>query len=506
MDICKRETMHTMPLRTLFITAAFIQLLHAPSVAAQRRVGSLHGTVRERVDTRSARAAIVSLVESASESSPTITTRPNEQGQFFLDSLLPGRYLIQVGIPTLDSLEISLPAERIEIEPGKTSRFDVTLPSGAKLRDAVCQGLHLSEGKVAIAGHATNADTDRPLPGADVVASWVHNFIDAKTHEIVTQTRGASVKTGPNGDYRMCGVPSGTLLSLQVQHDGRATPVVRVAVSDDEGAVVRDFSLSPRTSPAASALDSVARVLAVNGRDTTREELALVGTAKVTGEVRALTGEPVPGAEVRVRDARSATLTDSAGRYSLDALPAGTQILVVRRLGYPIVEMPVELRPDRTASRDVLLRRSVVLDTMQVVGERTNYPEFERNRRSNSFGQFLTHEQIKKLHATEAADLFINIFGFTALGRGSQARIVSNRALRSHGECQEANVVIDNAEWQSINHVAPDRIAGIEAYADEAFVPARFQGRAQCGVIVIWLRKESDRPMPPMGLSGNGYP
>jgi hypothetical protein len=504
MDIRRRETMQTMPMRALLITATFIPFLHAPSLAAQQRVGSLYGTVRERVDTRSARAAIVSLVEFASES--TITARPNEQGQFRVDSLLPGRYLIQVAIPTLDSLDISLPPERIEIEPGKTSRFDITLPSGTKLRDAVCQGLHLTEGKVAVAGHAINADTDHPLAGADVVASWVYNFIDARTHEIVTQVRGASVKTGPNGEYRMCGVPSGTVLALQVQHEGRATPILRFAVSDEEGAVVRDFSLSPRTAPAAAALDSVARVLAVNGRDTTREELALTGMAKIAGEVRALTGEPVSGAEVRVRDARSATVTDSAGRYTLDALPAGTQILVVRRLGYPIVEMPVELRPGRSASRDVLLRRSVVLDTMQVVGERTPYPEFERNRRSNSFGQFLTHEQIEKLHASEAADLFINIFGFTALGRGSQARVVSNKALREHGECREANVVIDNAEWQSINHVDPSRIAGLEAYADESFVPARFQGRAQCGVIVIWLRKESDRPMPPMGLSGNGYP
>jgi hypothetical protein len=198
-------------------------------------------------------------------------------------------------------------------------------------------------------------------------------------------------------------------------------------------------------------------------------------------------------------------VTDSAGRYTLDALPAGTQLLVVRRLGYPIVEIPVELRPDRSLSRDVLLRRNVVLDSVHVVGERT-YPEFERNRRTNTFGQFLTREQIDGLHATEAADLFINVFGFTALGRGSQARVVSNKALRRHGECQEANVVINDAEGQSINHVSPSQIAGIEAYADEAFVPARFEGRAQCGVIVIWLRKEPARPMPPMGLSGNGYP
>jgi hypothetical protein len=494
-------------MRFLVLAVTIALLVRAPSLAAQQGAfGSLYGTVRERVSTRSVRAAVVSLVSAESESSSTLTVRPNAQGQFRLDSLQAGRYLIQVGIPTLDSLEISLPAERIEIAAGKTSRFDVTLPSGDKLRDAVCQGLRMEEGKVVVAGHATNADTDKPLPGADMVASWVHNFIDKSTRELVTQVRGASVKTGPNGEYRMCGVPSGTLLSLQMQHDGRATPVVRVAVSDDEGVVVRDFSLSPRTAPATSALDSVAHVLAVNGRDSTREELALVGSAKITGEVRALTGEPVAEAEVRVRDARSATITDSAGHYSLDALPSGTQLLVVRRLGYPIAEMPVELRPDRSVRRDVLLRRTVVLDSVHVVGTHTNYPEFERNRRTNTFGQFLTREQIDGLHVTEAADLFINVFGFTALGHGSQARIVSNKALRRHGECQEANVVINDAEGQSINHVSPSQIAGIEAYADEAFVPARFEGRAQCGVIVIWLRKDPARPMAPMGLSGNGYP
>jgi hypothetical protein len=493
-------------MRILVVTSTIALLASTSTAAAQRGAGALQGTIRERVESRSVRAAVVSLVDFDSESSHTITAHPDAQGRFRFDSLPPGRYLIQVAVPTLDSLEISLPAERVEIAEGKTTRFDAPLPSGAKLRDAVCHGLRLGEEKVAVAGHATNADTGEPLVGAQVAAAWVHNYIDRNTQAIVTQRRSASARTGPNGEYRMCGVPSDVTLSLQLHYEDRASPIVRVAVSDDEGAAVRDLSLSPRTAATVTALDSVARVLTIEGRDSTRAELALVGTAKVSGEVRSLTSEPVAGAEVRVRDARSTTLTDSAGHYTLDALPAGTQLLVVRKLGYPIVEVPIDLRPDRTVSRDVLLRRNVVLDTMQVVGERSKYPEFERNRRSNSFGQFLTQEQIKKLHAIEAADLFINVFGFTALGRGSRARVVSNKALREHGECKEANVVVDNAEWQSINLVDPSRIAGLEAYADESFVPARFQGRAHCGVIVIWLRKESDRPMPPMGLSGNGYP
>ena len=487
-------------------TLTALALLAAPLGAQGTAVGSLQGTLRERVGTRSVRSASVSLVRVESESSPTLNARPNDEGQFHLDSLVPGRYLVQVSSPTLDSLELSLPPERVEIAAGKVSRFEFTLPSGAKLRDAVCQGLRLGEGKVVVAGRALNADTDKPLPGADVVAAWMHNYIEKATLKIVSQVRGASVKSGPNGEYRMCGVPSGAMLSLQLQHGGRAGSIIRIAVTDDEGAVVRDLSLSPTTSPSTSALDSVARVLSVEGRDSARQELKLVGTAILTGEVRSLTGEPVPEAEVRVRDARSSTVTDSAGRFTLTALPPGTQLLVVRHLGYPPAEIPVELRADRSAKRDVLLRRNVLLDSVHVVSTRAEYPEFERNRRTHAFGQFLTSEDIDKLKATETADLFINVLGFSVFGQGSQARIVSNAALARHPECHSATVVVNGLEGATLNSVAPSQIAGIEAYSDEAFVPARFTGRSQCGVVVIWLRKAPARPMPPSGLSGNGYP
>jgi hypothetical protein len=494
-------------MRTALIATAIACVAHGTSLAAQASpVGALHGSVREKIESRSVRGVSVSLVRAESESSPTINARPNTQGHYRVDSLVPGRYLVQVSSPTLDSLELSLPPQAIQIAAGKVSQFDFTLPSGARLRDAVCQGVRLGEGKVVVAGRALDADTDRPLPGADVVAAWVHNYIDKKTYKIVTQMRGASVKTGANGEYRMCGVPSGTMLSLQVQYEGRAGTIVRLAVSDDEGAAVRELSISPRTSPTASALDSVARVLAVDGRDSTREELKLVGTAGLSGQVRSLAGEPVADAEVRVRDARATAVTDSAGRYTLTGLPAGTQLLLVRHLGYLIVEQPVELRSEKTVTRDVLLRRNVVLDSIRVVASRPEYPEFERNRRSHAFGQFLTAEQIGQMHANETADLFLNILGFTSLGHGSQSRVISNAALARHPNCQTANVVINGIEEQSINDVAPSQIAGLEAYADETYVPARFVGRAECGVIVIWLRRTPPRVMPPTGLSGNGYP
>ena len=498
----------TLPQMRILLAATAIALLgHTPSLAAQQRpAGSLYGTLREQVGTRSVRAAYVSLVRAESESSPTINARPDDHGQYRLDSLLPGRYLVQVSSPTLDSLELSLPPERVVIAAGKTSRFDFTLPSGTTLRDAVCHGLHLPEGKVVVAGRALNADTDKPLPGAEVVVAWIHNYIDKTTLKVVTQKRQASVIAGQDGAYRMCGVPSGAMLSLQLQHAGRAGTIINVAVSDDEGAVVRDLSLSPTSSPTQAALDSVSRVLSVNGRDSTREELKLVGTASLSGAVRSLTGEGVADAEVRVRDAKSTAVTDSAGRFSLTALPAGTQLLVVRKLGYPLAEITVELRAGRSVSRDVLLRRNVVLDSVHVVATPTENTEFERNRRMHPFGQFLGAKEIDKMMASETADLFVNVLGFSVFGKGTQARIVSNAALARHPECREAAIEVNGSPGWKLNNFAPGQIAGIEAYSDETFVPARFEGNSKCGVIVIWLRKPHAKAMPPMGLSGNGYP
>ena len=494
-------------MRDLVVAAAGLLLAPSTLLAQGQRVGSLQGTVRENIGSRSVHATWVSLLRVDAESGPTVSVKPDAKGNYRVDSLLPGRYLVQVSSPTLDSLEITLPAERVEIDAGKASRYDFSLPSGAKLRDAVCPGLRLGEEKVALAGHAVNADTDKPLAGADVAVGWVHNYVDKTTLRVKTESRRVSVKVGPSGEYRVCGVPSGTTMSLQLQHEGRAGTIVRVAVSDDEGIAVRDLSLSPRTAPTIAALDSVARLLKVDGRDSTREELKLAGTAVLTGAVRSLSSEPIADAEIRVRDARSAATTDSAGRYTLTGLPAGTQLLLVRKLGYPVAEIPVELRPDRSTTRDVLLRRSVVLDSVRVVANRTQYPEFERNRRTHAYGQFLGIAEIDKMkHATEAADLFINVLGFSVFGKGSQARIVSNAALARHPECRNATIVVNGLEGGSLNDLAPSQIAGIEAYSDETFVPARFEGQAKCGVIVIWLRKSSGKPMPPMGLSGNGYP
>lgn len=485
-------------------------VVSATSLGAQSgALGVLDGTLKERIATRSVRAT-VSLVQLASEASVTRSTRPDGQGRYRVDSLPPGRYLMQISTPTLDSLDLTMPAREVRIAGGKTFRADAVLPFGAELRDLVCHSGRLGEGTVAVAGRVLDADTEKPLAGADVVATWTEVLGGGLSSRLTTKKRSVVATTGALGDYRLCGIPGGTSLALRLQHGGRAGPAVRLTISQDEGVVVRDLSISPRSAPTIAALDSIARLGDPNGSDSSATELGLTGTASVRGIVRGVGAMPLAGARVRVRHARSSAITDSEGKFVLADLPPGTQILHARHAGYPLTEIVVELRPDRVAEQSVLMVREVRADTTESASGVPEYKEFEAHRRAYGFGQFLDAEEVaqKEKVVSETVDLFADMLGFTALGHGADARLISNEALAAQPSCRSANVVADGVDGIGINDIPPSQVGAIEAYSNSQFVPERFAGKAACGLVVIWMRK-TPPARPGRGgptLRGNGYP
>ena len=494
-------------MRHLVVSIALVLVL-APtgSLAAQRdTLGAIEGTIHERSSYRSVLTAKVTVRRVEPDTTVAATTTPDANGRFRLDSIPPGRYRARVLSPALDSLLVPPPETEVLIAPGRVVLADFTLPTGTTLRDTICRGSRLPERRAAVAGRVFDADAgDRPLIGAELQAIWMEFPLDRLTHRSIPTRRVVVVRSGQAGEYRICGVPTETLFTLQLRNEGRASAVVRQIIAEDEGAIARDLSLSAQTAPTIAALDSVARAAERRRRSEPADELQMVGTSELSGAVRGLTGEPFAGAQVHVRHARSSAVTDQAGRFVLEDLPAGTQMLVVRHPGYSVAELPVELRPGKRVDQDVLLVRPLTLEAIQA----TDLEEFDAVRRTNLYGQFLTQEQIgRKKHATETVDLFDDLLGFTTFGRGRSARVVSNIALANKRQCSEASVIMQGGQGRRINDVTPNQIAGIEAYADAAFAPGRFAGQADCGVVVIWLRKPTSPTVrPEVGLKANGYP
>jgi hypothetical protein len=474
--------------------AAVALLSAAVPLHAQDAVpmGRLEGTVKEGVRSRPVQASSIVLARlEPAEPALSFGARPDDRGRYRLDSLPAGRYMIQLTHEMLDSLDLAMPTDEVNIVAGQTARAQFSLPTSIALRNAVCRGLTLATGTGAVAGRVANADTDRPLANADVAVSWTDMSVDRKTLRSSVEEHTGWVRTGPRGEYRICNVPIGSWLLIQLQYAGRASNVVRVSVSEEEGVVMRNLSLSVDASPTLGKLDSIGAV----APDVSAEPLVvdpssamqLVGTATVMGTVRGAGGRPVSGVEIRVVNARSTTRTDDQGRYTLGGLPAGTQLLLVRRIGYLIGDVAVELRSGRSVIQDVQLQRVVSLDSMRVIAQRARYAEFEENRRNNPFGRFLTLDQIEARHVLEVGQLLEHLAGFSVRGSGPDAVVFSNSARNSRSNCAEANVVIDGADHGHINYVPPKEVAAIEAYPEPAGAPGQY--RAECGLIVIWTKK-----------------
>ena len=450
-------------------------------------IGRVEGTVARVGQSRTFRTASVEAVRLDSlDTAPALahTVVPDERGRFHLDSLPVGRYMLQLSSPSLDSLGLALPPSELKVLAGITVHADLALPQGSAVRDAVCAGVPLGRGKGVVAGRVVDADTELPLANADVVVGWNEIVVDARAQSH-NEERAGVIRTGPRGEYRLCGVPTGSWLLIQIQTGNRGSGAARVTVSDEEGAIAHNLSLSMRAAPTFAALDSV------DAAAKPSEMGFLKGAASLAGVVRTAAGLPLAEAEIRIVNAKSVATTDAAGKFHLDELPSGTQILSVRRLGYTGLEVNVDLRSGSGVTRDFTLRRIVSLDSVRITAMRTKYPDFESHRTTNTFGKFFTEVELRAFKGQEMSDFVAQIGGFEVLERGYDARVISGNADRRRG-CHEANVVIDGVPQTGINFLPPSLIAAMEVYRDGTTAPSVY--RSECGVILLWTKKYSAAP------------
>ena len=468
---------------------AFLALLTAVAAGPLPAQGTgalarISGLVTDSVHVKPLADAIVFLTPVGTKTGGIRSVISDVKGSFVIDSLPAGRYTVDFTHPLLDTLELTLPPREVVLVEGAQLAVTLAIPSAASLRTAVCPGVTLGRGRGALLGQVTFADDDRPLPGASVVVAWV----DLPTDRDITrlyQSQTGRVVANPLGQYRFCDLPTDTWLDVQVQIAGRAGSVLRAMIEDSVGVSLLNLSLSSDASmPVSTATDS-----------TTRQATPSVyfsGTASLSGTVRGTDGRPVADAQVRLADAAPVTRTDSLGRYSLADLPAGTQLLEVKRLGYFAADQNVELRTGEASHRDVRLSRVVSLDSVRVVATRLDLREFEL-RSKGGFGHFLRAAEIEKRGMHDLASLVRTMPGFRVEGRGQDARVYSTQASEVRGlRACRVNVVIDSNQFLEVGLLNPDDVQAMEFYTTGLGAPPQFS--SDCGLIVIWTKR---RRMPP---------
>ena len=242
--------------------------------------------------------------------------------------------------------------------------------------------------------------------------------------------------------------------------------------------------------------------------------------------IDASTALPVPRVQVlilRQRDTVARVATDSVGAFSAPARRGDRLIAHFLRIGYQAdsIEFTVGEMPLRVAMNSTV--RIVGLDAITVKEKAFN--SFQRRAGRSAAGTFISLEKIEQRKPHRTSELLRGLGGVTIGDSLGIVMIYSARANISRrrmalpteattnpqtgeqtspiGQPDISNcamrVRIDGIlqpPGSSLDDIRPKDIYGIEVYGNAAAMPAEYQGvqsEAECGLILIWLKRSRER-------------
>jgi hypothetical protein len=414
-------------------------------------------------------------------------------GRFLIDSIKPGSYKVLVDHDILDTLGISLSTAPMEFQANNVTRVVIAIPSPDFLATRFCTPARRALGPGVLVGRVREPDSPTAAVGARVSFVWYDPDPPAVAGvpiQIKKQPRVREATVGEDGTYRLCGLPEKYEGKLQAQRkDGGTT--AEVPVEQDGGLLtLRSMSVAPL---AATAVNT----------DTTKGAPVRVpkGSARVLGRVLNKAGAPVEGARVSLLGGGSSTTTRASGDFVLDSLPAGTQAIAVRHLGYAPQEVPVELS-SRTPFRVTVQLGAYVpelapVEVVSQIDQGLDRVGFTGRKRGGAGGYFITPQMIENRKAAQFTDLLTTAPGIRIEGTMGHMAIRSTRTVGRQG-C--VTVYVDGSQWQQLeagdldSFVRPEEAAAIEVYPAGSATPVEFQTSGQdCAAVVIWTKLNVNR-------------
>ncbi len=436
---------------------AFGVLVVAAPLVLQAQ-GRLRGTAYDSLARRPLAGAIVWLQQF------NRTAFTDSSGRFVIDSIPPGRYILGVAHPDLDSAGLPSLAAVVEVRDSGTARTTVAVPSIATLWRRLCGGAHAQSDSGIVVGVVRDVDSGVLLGGVGLEFAWLRLETTDPKH-VTLGERSAVASTDSTGSYRVCGVSTDLAVHARAFAGKLSTGVVQWVVGPRPLAR-RDFALCR------VAADSAAGVGA---------------PATLRGRVRGEAEQPVSGARVVVEGADSA-ISDSNGRFTLSHLPGGTQWLRVRAIGFAPVERAIELRSRDTTMLDLTVRTIVLLDTINATARMSQEMRDFEDRRKVGFGYALRAREI--LNRTSLEVILRGVPSlFISERSGSFVGLMHSSSVMRGGYCV-ADVYLDGmrGQWDQLAMYVPADIAAIEVYPRPSLVPTRFQTLSGCGAVLVWTK------------------
>jgi len=221
-----------------------------------------------------------------------------------------------------------------------------------------------------------------------------------------------------------------------------------------------------------------------------------VVTVTAAGLVRDSLGVPRAGARVTVDRVPGVEATTGAdGRFRLAGIPAGTQTLVVRALGYAPQAVSVGLRTEAPTPVEVTLRRVVRLTQVDVTARRRGPSSWliDGIGRRKRLGLASVVDSTLILQSVQLRTAFARV-PFTSV------RTIPGGmwGLTTTGGCP-LPVALDGrlTQWDEVVDLPPWYVLAIEVYRRSSLVPIEFSGlmaqasvmgQRTCGLAVVWTR------------------
>lgn len=210
----------------------------------------------------------------------------------------------------------------------------------------------------------------------------------------------------------------------------------------------------------------------------------------VTGTVTDVSGEPIIGANIRIKGTTTSTITDIDGNFSIKAEPQS--VIEVSYIGYLTQETVIN---NQKSIRFLLKEDTKTLDEVVVIG----YGVQKKADLTGSVANINTEKLNTQSNANIGQALQGKIAGVDIVSQGGAPGSGTRIMVRGIGTLNNASplYIVDGMYMNSIDHINPNDIASIDVLKD-ASSAAIYGSRAANGVIIVTTKEGSNTEGKPI--------